>query len=170
MSAVSMFSAASLSSRHSRRTSYRRRDRSPIIHSEDSDLSDLQVALLAYTEKVLDTTIDRGECWDFVAAAMDDADAKWERPKEFGEEIDWKSDGIQDGDIILYEKAQLAAPDFSSSAYFNKHYAMVYEVIEGLKFTMAHQNYDDNKTVHFSEIDFNYLQSGKITVWRPAQR
>jgi len=133
-----------------------------------SELLEIQRKLSSYTVEVLNTKIDRGECWDFVAAALDEADASWERPKDFGVLVDWQNEGIQNGDIILYEKVSLAAHDMSSSAYFYKHYAMVHEVIEGLKFTMAHQNYADNKTVHFTEIDFGHFQSGKITIWRPS--
>jgi len=136
---------------------------------EEKEVMDLSAAIVVYSDGVIGESIGRGECWDFVAEALDVAGADWERPRDFGRVLDWKNEDLQAGDVLYYRKSFFRSPDKKKSAYFFKHFGLVYETGEDKSIKMVHQNYADNRTVHFSELNLNHLVSGTFEVFRPKK-
>ena len=109
--------------------------------------------------------IDRGECWDLAKAALDDANANWATPYDFGTKYDFKKDPILPGDIILFENVVFKGELYSMS--MPHHTAVVIEIISPLNVKIAHQNFAGKRTVQFTDVNFNDLRKGKAQFYRP---
>ena len=87
---------------------------------------DKNKSIVAYVNKNLNKKIDRGECWDLVAFALNEAKADWKAPFDFGDEIKYPKADLKPGDIISFENVKF---EFDGGyVTFPQHYAIVYEV------------------------------------------
>lgn len=111
--------------------------------------------------------VKRGECWDLVAEALDDAGAKWTRPDKFGEKVDWESERVQAGDIIEFRNVKIKRPD-RYSIEMPQHFAIVVTQLDNRQYRILHQNYNGDKRVSRFDIDLDYMTRGRVNVYRPS--
>ncbi len=118
-------------------------------------------SIVTYAKTNLNQKIDRGECWDLIAFALNDAKANWNAPFEFGKVI--KSDYLP-GDIIRFENVKFE----SENGYmtFPEHYAILYEVKDKNKIVIAHQNHNNKRVVQLLDLNLSEKVKGKITFYR----
>lgn len=121
-------------------------------------------AVLAYAEDHMGKKIDRGECWDLVAFALNHAEAEWEMPFDFGDKIDYKKDELQPGDVISFDGAKFERDNGYVS--FPMHYAIVYKVIDKDHITIIHQNHNNKKVVQTLDLKLSELTKGKMQFFR----
>ena len=123
--------------------------------------------VIEYVNKVIGKKVDRGECWDLVAKALDYAKAKWTRPKEFGRVLNIAKDDVKEGDIISFYDVKFELPNGWMS--FPKHYAVIYKIISFGEYKIAHQNFKNIKKVSLLDINVSFKTKGKITIYRPLK-
>ncbi|MCB9189293.1 MAG: CHAP domain-containing protein [Flavobacteriales bacterium] len=121
-------------------------------------------AVVDYAVENLDKKIDRGECWDLIAFALDHAEAKWEMPFDFGNKIDYKKDALQPGDIISFDGVKFE----NENGYmtFPMHYAIVYKVVDKDHITILHQNHNNKKVVQTLDLTLSDLKKGTMQFFR----
>lgn len=129
--------------------------------------TDVHTKIVEYTLSKEGKRVNRGECWDLVAEALDYAGADWQRPRGFGEKIDYEKDPVLPGDIIEFRKARFEAPDRRSGYEMPEHFAVIVEVQGPGRFRIGHQNYNRKKRVGFAEVDMAHKKSGRVTIYRP---
>lgn len=108
--------------------------------------------------------IDRGECWDLVAFALNDVNAEWGSPFDFGDKIDYKKDELQPGDIISFDGVKFVSDNGYQT--FPMHYAIVYKVVDKDNITILHQNHNNKKVVQTLDLNLSELKKGKIQFFR----
>ena len=121
--------------------------------------------ILAFCETNEGKKVGKGECWDLAKEALNQAEAVWTPPYEFGTALTEKEVLIA-GDILQFEKVKIESPD-GSWKELPHHTAIVYKVIEKNKFIIAEQNANGKRFVIFSEIDLSHITRGKYTAYRP---
>src|SRR5690606_35558730 len=91
----------------------------------------------------------------------------------FGKKIDPKKDVIYPGDIIQFENVAL---EYQKDNVIYKesmphHTAIVYEVLGGGHYKLAHQNTSfSGKTVGLSDLKLSDVQKGKMIFYRPVEK
>jgi hypothetical protein len=131
-----------------------------------SNTSEVQDKIVAYCLDHIGKKVDRGECWDLAAAALNYAEAKWSPPFNFGTKYDYKKEAIQAGDIIQFERVTISIPNGEYNV--PHHTAIVVKSYGGLKCQIAHQNVDGKKTVQLLDLDFSQVKKGKIQFYHPV--
>lgn len=121
-------------------------------------------AVVNYAEDNLGKKIDRGECWDLIAFALDHSGAEWEMPFDFGEKIDYKKDEILPGDIISFDGVKFENENGYST--FPTHYAIVYKVVDKDHITILHQNHNNKRVVQTLDLNLSELKKGKLQFYR----
>ena len=112
--------------------------------------------------------IDRGECWDLAAFALNEANANWKPPFDFGKKYNFQKDSIFAGDIIQFENVEFKAENYRMT--MPHHTAIVLEVLEDKKYVIAHQNFAGKRKVQFTEVNFGDLNKGKLQFYRPISK
>lgn len=120
-------------------------------------------AIVAYAKKQMGKKVDRGECWDLVAFALDNVKAEWKAPYDFGKEIKSK---ILPGDIIRFDNVKFESKNGYMTFY--EHYAIVYEVIDDDHIVIAHQNHNNKRVVQLLDITLSDKKKGKISFYRAS--
>jgi hypothetical protein len=134
---------------------------------------ELNSKIIEYVNKVMGTTVGRGECWDLAQEALDLNLADWARPTAFGRPLNPESDEIKAGDIIQFRSVKitehlpggitkyetLGAPD---------HTAIVYNVLGKKHYTLAQQNVSGNRSVIKGDINLTKVTGGKYYIYRPV--
>lgn len=126
-----------------------------------------QKKVLSYALASMGKKVDRGECWDLANQALTYADADWEPPLNFGENIDYKKLGLKPGYILQFSNTSLKFPNRSMS--FPKHTAIVYKANDK-SITLLHQNFNNKRYVDTLTIDLDYIKSGRIEAYRPKAK
>lgn len=121
-------------------------------------------AVVDYAEANLGKKIDRGECWDLVAFALDNSGAEWQMPFDFGEKLDYKKDQIKPGDIISFDGVKFENENGYQN--FPMHYAIVYKVTDKDHITILHQNHNNKKVVQTLDLNLTELKKGKMQFYR----
>lgn len=127
---------------------------------------------------VMGTKVDRGECWDLAAAALDHAGAYLDRSSKksiyvFGRKINTKKERVFPGDIIQIDnvKIQYEKGNMLFTESMPHHTAIVYKVLSNTKFEIAHQNTSfSGKKVGVSEFNLEHVKKGKIVFYRPYKK
>ena len=121
-------------------------------------------AVVDYAVDNMGKKIDRGECWDLIAFALDNANADWQMPFDFGDKIDYQKDDILPGDIISFDGVKFE----SENGYmtFPMHYAIVHKVIDKDHITIIHQNHNNKKVVQTLDLTLSDLKKGKMQFFR----
>lgn len=124
--------------------------------------------IVKYCKTQMGKKVDRGECWDLIAFALNQAGAKWNKYDVYGEVYEYKKDGsnIKAGDVIEFNDVKFENPDGTWFTMY-EHYAIVYEVKKDGAIVIAHQNHNNIRKVQTLEIDVNNLTKGKLTFYRP---
>ncbi len=143
-----------------------------------SDTPPLNKKVVKYIDTVIGKKVDRGECWDLAAAALDYAGAYLDRSNQkniyvFGKVINPKQEEIFEGDIIQLEnvKIEYTKDDGIYTESMPHHTAIVYEVLDKSHFKIAHQNTSfSGKKVGISEFRLSDLKKGKIIFYRPYKK
>lgn len=117
-----------------------------------------------YGEQNLGKKVDRGECWDLAAGALNYAEADWKSPYGFGEKIDYKKSELKPGDVIQMSNVKFVYPNGSMS--FPMHTALVYKANKNMV-TVLHQNFNNKRVVDTLTFNLNHLKGGKLEVYRP---
>jgi len=141
-----------------------------------NDIPPINQKIIAYVDTVLGKQVDRGECWDFAAAALNYAGGYLDRRSEktlyvFGEKINPNKDKVYPGDIIQFEEVALEYQKGNMIYKENMphHTAIVYKVIEEGHYNLAHQNTSfSGKKVGLSELKLNDVKKGKLIFYRPV--
>ena len=133
---------------------------------------ELNSKVLEFVDRVMGTSVGRGECWDLAQEALDTNLADWTRPTPFGLPLDPETDQIKTGDIIQFRNVKitehlpgggtrwetLGAPD---------HTAIIYKVLGKKQYTVAHQNIGGKRSVMKSDINLAKVTGGKYWIYRP---
>ena len=122
--------------------------------------------VVAYTLSKEGKKIDRGECWDLIANALDESNAKWDPPRGFGEKYDPQKKDVQPGDIIEFKNVKLQGDNWAF--VFPQHFAVITEILGDNQYRIGHQNYNNKRRVVQTDIDLDYHKKGKITFYRPV--
>lgn len=120
-----------------------------------------------FAKKNMGKKIDRGECWDLASAALNNANAQWEAPFNFGDKFDYKKQVLKPGDVIQFSNVKFIFANGSAS--FPKHTAIVYATNKN-RVTMIHQNFNNKKYVDTLTVDFDKIKNGKIETYRPKSK
>jgi hypothetical protein len=105
--------------------------------------------------------IDRGECWDLVAFALNEAKAEWKAPFDFGKVV---KSNYKAGDIIRFENVKFE--NANGYTNFPEHYAIVYEVKDNDHIVIAHQNHNNERVVQLLDLTLSDQKKGKMTFYR----
>lgn len=138
------------------------------VGSVMASLPDINQRIVEFVKTQAGKKVDRGECWDLAAIALDKSGAAWSTPYEFGIRYDFKKDTILPGDIIQFENAEFKGELYKIT--MPHHTAVVMEVLEPLKLKIAHQNFAGKKTVQFTELNFNDLHKGEVQFFHPKAK
>ncbi len=133
-------------------------------------IPELNQGVVDFVKTKIKKRVGRGECWDLAAEALNSVNAKWNGQYVFGKEVS-REGCLYPGDIIQMERVTLRY-EKDGGVYKEKmphHTAVVYEVKGKGVFIIAHQNTSIyGKKVGLSEFDLNYLEKGKIIIYRPV--
>lgn len=138
----------------------------------------LNKKVVEYVDSVIGKQVDRGECWDLAAAALDHAGAYLDRSNQrsiyiFGKKINPKKDLIFPGDIVQIEdvKMNYTKGNMIYTESMTHHTAIVYEIIDTNVFKIAHQNTSfSGKKVGISEFNLNNIAKGTVLFYRPYKK
>jgi len=72
------------------------------------------------------------------------------------------------GDIIAFDKVTLKGETYTQT--FSQHYAIVYKILDDGVIEIAHQNYNNIRTVGINNLNPSHLSKGKLTFFRPQPR
>jgi hypothetical protein len=128
--------------------------------------------VIKYVETKIHKKINRGECWDLAADALNSVGAKWDGKYKFGKEINVKEDCVFPGDIIQFEKVKLKyeKDGVKYTEDMAHHTAIIYRVKSQGVFELAHQNTGfSGRKVGISDIDLKNITKGKYTIYRPIR-
>ncbi|MGF1638515.1 MAG: hypothetical protein ACFCUU_15670 [Cyclobacteriaceae bacterium] len=137
---------------------------------------ELNAKIKDYLDKVMNTKVDRGECWDLAAAALAYSGAYFDRTSQktiyqFGKVVDPKRETIFPGDIVQFEKVELSyeTEDAVYTETMGHHTAIIYEVKAPGVFVLAHQNTSfSGKKVATSGLNLADIKKGKMVFYRPV--
>ena len=131
--------------------------------------SDVTVAdkIISFSLKNLGKKIDRGECWDLANAALNNANAQWNPPFEFGDKIDYKTQLLKPADILQFTNVKFIFK--FGTATFPKHTAIIYKV-DKHTVTLLHQNFNNKRFVDTLTISLDNMKNGKIEAYRPKAK
>ncbi len=120
--------------------------------------------IMEFCKKNMGKKIDRGECWDLAYAALNNANADWSTPFNFGDKIDYKKEGLKPADILQFTNVKFMFPNRSMS--FPKHTAIVSKA-NGSSILVYHQNFNNKRFVDTLTINLENIKNGKIDAYRP---
>ncbi len=147
-----------------------------LLFAINSGIPKLNKKMVEYIDKVIGRQVDRGECWDLAAAALDYSGAYLDRTDEkniykFGKAINPLKEDVFPGDIIQFENVTLQY-ETSNAVYTENmphHTAIVYKVMGPGHFQIAHQNTSfSGRKVGLSELNLSDVNKGKLIFYRPV--
>jgi len=129
--------------------------------------------IIDFVNKVMGTTVGRGECWDLAQQVLDQNLADWVRPTSFGLPLNPETDEIKAGDIIQFRNLKITGQLPGGIMRFEAlgapdHTAVIYKVLGNKRYTLAHQNVRGNRSVIKGDINLANVTSGKYWIYRPV--
>ena len=121
--------------------------------------------IISFCNAHIGKKVGKGECWDLAKEALDFSGAQWTPPYGFGRKLSENEIALP-GDIIQFEKVKIVYPN-KNWTELPHHTAVIYKITSHGKYTLAEQNANNKKIVSLSEIDLNFLKTGKFTIYRP---
>jgi hypothetical protein len=137
---------------------------------QDPALPPLNQRIVDHVATVQGKKVDRGECWDLAAQALNKAGAKWDGMYGFGRLIDPKQEAILPGDILQFEGVTMERrTEGGAERYsFMRHTAVVTAVHGPEEITIAHQNFGPTgRKVSSLRLQLGDLVKGKLLFYRP---
>lgn len=122
--------------------------------------------IVKYCKSQMGKKVDRGECWDLIAFALNDAGAKWNNYDVYGKVYTLKTDKVKAGDVLEFHNTRFDNPD-GSWFTMGEHYAIVYEVKSDGEIVIIHQNHNNVRKVQTLTIDLDNVTKGEIIYYRP---
>ena len=141
------------------------------ITSPCDSIPPLNKQILSYVKGNLKKKVGRGECWDLAAEPLRAYHAKWDGRLAYGKLLDYKSECIYPGDIMQFDKVMIETihPGGRLTEEMPHHTAIVYEVHGTGKFTIAHQNYNNQRKVILTDLNMANVKRGKVMIYRPQR-
>lgn len=137
------------------------------------DEHELNAKVIEFVDRVMGTTVGRGECWDLAQKALDMNLADWERPTNFGIPVNINSNDIKPGDIIQFRKLT-ATKELTNGTITREtlglpdHTAIIYKILGKKHYILAHQNVRGKRSVIKSDINLANITGGTYWVYRPV--
>ncbi len=127
--------------------------------------------IVEFVQAHMGMKVDRGECWDLAAGALNESGATWDGFYSFGNVVDWRKEEVLPGDIIQFENVQVEHREGNSIRRdtFVKHTAVVLEVRQRGVYVIAHQNYNRLRKVATLDLLMADVRGGKLRFYRPAE-
>ena len=139
--------------------------------AQSDTLPELNARIVAYALEQEGHKVDRGECWDLAAQALNQAGANWDGFYGFGRAYDRRKEAILPGDIMQFEGVTMETRTKGGMERFSfgKHTAIVIAVRGPGKVTIAHQNFGPTgRKVSQLELDLSTITKGRILLYRPV--
>lgn len=133
-------------------------------------IPELNKKIIAFVKSHLNKKVDRGECWDLAAGALDYAGARWDHDFNFGKKVNYKTECIYPGDIIQFEGVEII---YQQDNVFHRikldhHTAIIFEVKEKGNYKVAEQNTSNTKKkVGINPVDISKITKGTFKIFRP---
>jgi hypothetical protein len=127
----------------------------------------LNQAVLDFAVSNIGKQVGSGQCWELGAEALAYANAEPPRGQVFGDVVPLTS--MLPGDILEFNTAHFVGAGYWLSLGAPYHTAIV-SGVQGTSVAMLNQNVNNVKLVQITIIHLADLQSGTITVYRPAAR
>ncbi len=139
------------------------------FHISDNEIPPTNAKIIEYINSVKGKKVDRGECWDLANGALTYAHAKWESPYGFGKPINYKTEKIIPGDIILIQNVTMESKSENSITRWKmvEHTAILFELKETNKVMVAEQNVNGVRKVQINEWNLDDVKSGTLQFFRP---
>lgn len=125
----------------------------------------------AFAEAAMDTKVGTGECWDLAQYALNKAGANWDGRYGFGSKVDTRTQAVQRGDVVQFSKVLVERRNGNSieQETMGHHTAIVLEVHEPGRYTLAHQNFGPaGRKVGRYELVMADVKRGTVTFFRPT--
>lgn len=138
----------------------------------DTTLPVLNQRVVEFVHAHMGERVDRGECWDLAAFALNEAGAKWNGKLQYGRLLDPKKEQVLPGDIIQLEGVEFKwwEGDATNVITMPHHTAIVYEVKSSGNYLVAHQNMQGiGRKVGLGTIVLEHRSKGKIMIYRPQE-
>ena len=132
----------------------------------------LNRAIVAFVVDHMGRKVDRGECWDLAAGALNQARARWDGAYAFGRLLDWRKDTILPGDIVQFERVTVErrTADRMERLSFGHHTAVIMTVHGRGSFTLGHQNFGKaGRKVSLLDLEMAQVRAGKVVIYRPVR-
>jgi hypothetical protein len=136
-----------------------------LTHTLFAQTQSISQEIIAYIHSVEGKKVGRGECWDLLAYALDATDAQWSRTENFGRKLNYPEEKLKAGDMI-----RLLNVSYHWGGSTSRHYAIVYEVLEGSKLRIADQNVGGIRKVRIREYDLAEIKKGEVSFYRPQKK
>ena len=141
-----------------------------LLTVQDTALPELNQRIVAYTLSQQGKKVDRGECWDLAAQALNQAGAKWDGLYGFGRAYDPKKEPVLPGDIIQFEGVTMEHRTATGMTQYSfmKHTAVVTAVQGPDEVTILHQNFGKaGRKVSSLQLLPGDVVKGKLLFYRP---
>lgn len=142
------------------------------LSAQDAAIPALNQRIVDYTVAQEGKKVDRGECWDLAAQALNGAGAKWDGMYGFGRAYDPKKEPVLPGDIVQFEGVTMEHRTESSITQFSfmKHTAVVVAVQATGEVTIMHQNFGKaGRKVSSLRLLLSDVVKGKLFFYRPVE-
>lgn len=127
----------------------------------------LNQKVLEFATSHLGQQVGNGQCWELGAEALAYANAEPPHGQVFGDAVPVAS--TLPGDILEFDNAHFVGANYWLSLGAPYHTAIV-SAVEGNSIAMLNQNVNNVKRVQITIIHLADMQSGTMTVYRPAAR
>jgi hypothetical protein len=134
------------------------------------DIPALNQGILDVLKPYIGKKIGRGECWDAAQLALNAVGAKWDGLYVFGRVVNVRTECIQPGDIVQFEKAEfeVKTENGSMSEQLDHHTAIVYKVNGPGDLELLHQNTGQyGRKMGVTQLNLANKKRGTVTVYRP---
>ena len=147
-------------------------DRVSVSYSDCDSIPELNKQIITYVKTTIGKKVDKGECWDLAAQALNSVDAKWDKKYVFGEEINAKKECVFPGDIIQFEGVKISYEE--NGTYYKEniahHTAIIFEVKDKGSFILAQQNTSAHgRKVSLDPLELKHITKGKFKIYRPIR-
>lgn len=143
----------------------------PTAAMDHDTLPEVNRRIVDQVNTLMGEKVDRGECWDLAATALNASGAHWDGLYGFGTAVDWRKEEVLPGDIIQFENVEVEHHEGNSIRRdsFGRHTAIVMQVHEQGVYTIAHQNFNGLRKVHTMELRMSDVRGGKLVFHRPVE-
>ncbi len=128
--------------------------------------------IVALVKAQIGKQVDRGECWDLAAMALNATGARWDGMYRFGRKVNPQKECVHPGDMIQFEgvKVRYTQGRATYTETMQHHTAVIFEIKGKGVFVLAHQNTGTSgRKVGLSDLDLKTIVRGRYTIFRPEK-